>query len=126
MVYGHYKYCNSFSAGTVFLRQNLMYKDGPRVERVKSVYMKMYWAFIRGSINVSVPAVTYEYSKTTGKRLGLSRSLYHKVIGNIYIEKTHNTQCELIYAYKLKNVDFNLNDSFTSTTDFHGKNEALY
>ena len=34
-VYGHYKYFYSFSAGTVFIRQNLTYKDGPCTERVK-------------------------------------------------------------------------------------------
>ena len=37
-VYGDYKYFNSFSAGTVFIRvyrrQLLTYKDGPRAERV--------------------------------------------------------------------------------------------
>ena len=34
-VYGHYKYFGSFSAGIVFIRQNLTYKDDPRTERVK-------------------------------------------------------------------------------------------
>ena len=33
-VHGHYKYFNTFSAGTVFIRQNLTYKDGPRAEKV--------------------------------------------------------------------------------------------
>ena len=34
---GHYKYGNSFSAGTVFiLRQILTYKDIPRTERFKN------------------------------------------------------------------------------------------
>ena len=46
VVYGHYKYFNSFSAGTVFIRQNLyMYSEiltskvGPRTERVSVVPM---------------------------------------------------------------------------------------
>ena len=34
-VYGSYKYFNSFSAGTVFGRQNSTYKDGPRAGRVR-------------------------------------------------------------------------------------------
>ena len=33
-VYGHYKYFNSVTVGTVSIRQILMYKDGPRTERV--------------------------------------------------------------------------------------------
>ena len=33
-VYGHYKNLNSFSAGTVFIRQILTYKDGSRTDRV--------------------------------------------------------------------------------------------
>ena len=33
-VYGHYI---NFSAGNVFIRQNLTYKDEPRAERVKTV-----------------------------------------------------------------------------------------
>ena len=33
-VYDHYKYFNSFSAEIVFIRQNMMYKDSPRTERV--------------------------------------------------------------------------------------------
>ena len=33
-VYDHYKYFNSFSAEIVFIRQNMMYKDCPRTERV--------------------------------------------------------------------------------------------
>ena len=32
-VYGRYKYVNSFSAGTVFRRQILTSKDGPRADR---------------------------------------------------------------------------------------------
>ena len=35
-VYGHYKYFNPFSPGTVFIRQNLTYKDRPRADGVKS------------------------------------------------------------------------------------------
>ena len=35
MGYAHYKYFNSFSAGTVFMT----YKDGPRTERVKFHYV---------------------------------------------------------------------------------------
>ena len=36
-VYDQYKYLNSFSAGTIFIRQNLQTadKDGPHAERVK-------------------------------------------------------------------------------------------
>ena len=34
-VYDHYKYFKSFSAETVFIRQNQTYKDGPRTERVE-------------------------------------------------------------------------------------------
>ena len=34
-VYDHYQYFRSFSAGTVFIRQNLTYKNGPRAERVE-------------------------------------------------------------------------------------------
>ena len=34
MVSGHYKYFNSVSVETVFRRQNLTFKDGPRAERV--------------------------------------------------------------------------------------------
>ena len=38
-VHGHYKYFNSFSAGTVFIRHNLTsaYKVGPRTERANSL-----------------------------------------------------------------------------------------
>ena len=32
-VYGIYKCFNSFSAGTVFIRQIMTYKDSPRTER---------------------------------------------------------------------------------------------
>ena len=35
LVYNHYTYLNSFSAGTVW--QILTYKDGPRAERVNSL-----------------------------------------------------------------------------------------
>ena len=34
-VYDLYKYCNSFSVGTVFIRQILTYKDGPRGEIIQ-------------------------------------------------------------------------------------------
>ena len=37
-VHDHYKYFNSFSAGTVFLRQNLTYKDGHCADKVKPLY----------------------------------------------------------------------------------------
>ena len=33
-LYVHYKCFNPFSSGTIFIRQNLTYKDGPRTERV--------------------------------------------------------------------------------------------
>ena len=33
-VYCHYKDFNYFSAGTVFIRQIITYKDGPRTERL--------------------------------------------------------------------------------------------
>ena len=36
-VYDHYKYFNSVSGGTVFIRQNLTYKDSPRSDRVKTL-----------------------------------------------------------------------------------------
>ena len=34
-VYGHYKYCNSFIAGTVFIWQILTHESGPHTERVE-------------------------------------------------------------------------------------------
>ena len=33
-VHGHYRYFNSFSAGTVFIRKTLTYKYSPRTEKV--------------------------------------------------------------------------------------------
>ena len=40
LVYGNYKYFNSFSSGTDFRRQILTSEVGPRAERVKSVAYK--------------------------------------------------------------------------------------
>ena len=37
-VYGHYKYFNSYSAGTVFKRLNLTSTDGPRAESVVVIF----------------------------------------------------------------------------------------
>ena len=42
-VYGHYNYCNSFSAGIVYRREILMSKDGPRTERVHPSTTKVHF-----------------------------------------------------------------------------------
>ena len=44
-VYDHYKYVNFFSAGTVFIRQNLMYKRGPHAERINIIF-RLYFIFV--------------------------------------------------------------------------------
>ena len=38
-VYGHYEYVYSFSAGTVFIRQDLTYKDGPALKGPSTNYI---------------------------------------------------------------------------------------
>ena len=52
-VYDHYKYFDSFSARTVFIRQILTYKDGPRTERVEQIhfiYATIAWQLILPSV----------------------------------------------------------------------------
>ena len=39
-VNGHYKFFNSLSAGTAFIRQNV-YEDGPRAERVNVIFFSI-------------------------------------------------------------------------------------
>ena len=58
-VYGYYKYFNSFSVGTVFIRQILTYKDGPHTERADHMiitggleYSVFYFIFL-STINSS-------------------------------------------------------------------------
>ena len=51
-VYDHYKYFNSFNAGTVFIRQILMHKDGPRTERVNPGGSSELFNFILQSFEV--------------------------------------------------------------------------
>ena len=40
-VHGRYKYFNSFSVQTVFIHQNLMYKNGSRAEKIERSLTKV-------------------------------------------------------------------------------------